>query len=125
MRADKETFLTIPEVANRLHVSKRWLQGFLSGRPYGRMAGRKRLFTETDVQAIYQELPQCRSTSPRPVRAGRNSGASGGNTSGKALTEVLRLLNERKPKSFSADGKRTSNVVSMPGARPRRSPAQP
>lgn len=55
--APQTALLTLDEAAARLHVSRRWLQGFLRGKPYGKMAGRKRLFTEIDVAAIYEELP--------------------------------------------------------------------
>lgn len=74
------------EVAAQLGKSRRWLQDFLRDRPYGRMAGRKRLFTESDVATLIEELP-CPSSSVRRAPANRRIGPSGGNTSGSALTK--------------------------------------
>jgi hypothetical protein len=44
-RADGMTLYPLPNVAARLHKSPRWLQGYLREQPFGRMAGRTRLFT--------------------------------------------------------------------------------
>jgi hypothetical protein len=57
---------TLDETAARLRVSRRWLQEFLRGRPYGRMAGRKRLFTEADIAILIEGLP-CPSSSSRQI----------------------------------------------------------
>lgn len=46
-------FLTLPEAAGQ-HKTKQWLRDFLRDRPFGRMAGRVRLFTEGDVAAIIE-----------------------------------------------------------------------
>jgi hypothetical protein len=81
------------EVAARLGKSRRWLQDFLRDHPYGRMAGRKRLFTESDITALIEELP-CPSSSVRPAPANRRIGPSGGHTSGSALTKLRERLTE-------------------------------
>jgi hypothetical protein len=111
-------FLTLPEVAEKIHVSKRWLQEFLRGEPIGRRAGRQRLFTEADVIEIYRRLPPCHSSSNRPVKAKRRIGAYGGATSGSELTEVLALLTKGSRKKScerkSAELRTTSNVVALP-----------
>jgi hypothetical protein len=52
-----QRLFTLPEVADRLHKSTRWMQYFLRDNPFGRMAGRTRLFTEDDVIAIIEALP--------------------------------------------------------------------
>jgi len=83
--SDGPRLLTLDEAAARLRVSRRWLQGFLRNRPFGRMAGRRRLFTEDDFAAIIEELP-CPSSSYRPGRVKARTGQSGGRTSGSALT---------------------------------------
>src|ERR1700722_8529621 len=62
MRAAPQLF-TLAEVAERLHKSPRWMQYFLRDNPFGRMAGRTRLFTEEDIAAIIEALP-CPSKSP-------------------------------------------------------------
>lgn len=54
--------MTMDQLAERLHKSRRWLQYFLRDHPYGRMAGRTRLFTEADIAAIIEALP-CPSVS--------------------------------------------------------------
>jgi hypothetical protein len=53
-----EVLVTVAEVAARLHKSKRWLQEFLREKPFGRSAGRTRLFTEEDIAAIIDSLPR-------------------------------------------------------------------
>ena len=45
------TILTLPEVAAKFHVSRRWLQGHLDGVPY-LCAGRKKLFDEVALTAL-------------------------------------------------------------------------
>ena len=56
------TFYPLPAVATRLHKSPRWLQSYLRERPFGRMAGRTRLFTDADILALIESLP-CPSSS--------------------------------------------------------------
>lgn len=62
------------DVAARLGKSRRWLQDFLKNRPYGRMAGRSRLFTESDyfelLQALSGEAP-----TPRPRQMSKDMAA--------------------------------------------------
>jgi hypothetical protein len=52
---------SLAEVAERLHKSPRWMQEFLRDKPFGRMAGRTRLFTEADIAAIIEALPAAKS----------------------------------------------------------------
>ena len=40
---------TMDEVAERVHKSRRWLQSFVREHRIGRLAGRKVIFTDTDV----------------------------------------------------------------------------
>src|SRR5256885_193927 len=75
-RAAPEIY-TINDVAERLHVSRRWFQDFLRGKPYGRMLGRKRVFTEADIAALIEELA-CPSGSSLPARAKVLTGTSAG-----------------------------------------------
>ena len=56
------TLYPLPDVAARLHKSPRWLQGYLREQPFGRMGGRRRLFTESDILALIESLP-CPSSS--------------------------------------------------------------
>ena len=90
-RSDAPVLLTLDEVAARLHVSRRWLQGFLKGRPFGRMAGRKRLFTEDDFVSIINALPCPSSSSPREPGKAKTT-RSGGRISGSALIRLRERL---------------------------------
>ncbi len=75
---------SLDDVAQRLHKSRRWLQNFLRGRPIGRLAGRTRLFTDSDVVLLIQELP-CPSSSGRRARVKRRAITSGAPTSASTL----------------------------------------
>ena len=83
----------IEEVAAELRVKKRWLAEFLRahpcdqyGEPFYRLAGRVKLFTDSDVARIYKALP-CPSSQSRPVRARRRIGQAE-ITSANTLTEA-------------------------------------
>ena len=95
------TLHTMAEVAERLGTSKRWLQGFLSGRPYARMAGRARVFTEGDIAQIIEALP-CPSSSSRRAKARRKTGGLAVHTSGSASTKLRELLTKKKPPTRSS-----------------------
>lgn len=114
--APQTALLTLDEAAARLHVSRRWLQGFLRGKPYGKMAGRKRLFTEIDVAAIYEELP-CPSTSRRRKPAARPLTGFEGPTSASKLSEALKLATEGRRKPCSTGSRTPSNVALFPKGR--------
>jgi hypothetical protein len=96
--------LTLPEVAGRLHKSVRWLQGWLKDHPFGRMAGRTRLFTEGDVAAIIEALP-CPSSSSS-VTAPR-SGTSAAPSEDSLWTQAQSLLTagRRKRSGRNANGR--------------------
>src|ERR1043166_5988507 len=92
---------TLDETAKKLRVSRRWLQGFLRNRPYGRMAGRRRVFTESDITAIIESLPCPSSSFPR-VRVGRRTGVSVVRTSDNALIKLReRLIGNSQPVHFT------------------------
>src|SRR5262249_60022461 len=101
------TFLTLDEAAAKLRKSRRWLQSFLRRHPYYRLAGRTKLFTEADINRLYEALP-CPSNSSR--RESRRSSRSGVPTSESTLTEALRLANELLPRRPSRSGNAKSNV---------------
>src|SRR5262245_11061337 len=109
----------LDEVAAELRVKKRWLADFLRANPsdeYGerffRVAGRVKLFTETDIARIYKALP-CPSSSFRPGKARRRIGRAAVRTSDNTLIEALRLASEHSPARSSSDGNARSNVVSL------------
>ncbi len=119
-RPDAETgraaspFLTIDDVARRLHKSRRWLQDWLRNHPFDRNGepfytplGRTKTFDERDIQRIratLKEEEQCRLNSFHRGRGGRRTIASGAPTSESTLTEARRLANERLPTRCSKNG---------------------
>jgi hypothetical protein len=90
--------LTLPEVAGRLHKSPRWMQDFLRNNPFGRMAGRTRLFTEADVTALIEALP-CPSNSSSVT--GHPAGISAAPSEASLWTRAQRLLTESRRKPYA------------------------
>src|SRR6185295_6170471 len=89
--------LTTEEVSKRLHKSPRWLQDFLrrnpwgrDGRPFFRLAGRTKLFTDADILRILEALP-CPSNSFPRARVRRRSGTYEAPTSDNLWIEAQRL----------------------------------
>ncbi len=87
--------MTIPEVAERLHKSTRWMQDFLRQNPFGRMAGRTRLFTEADIAAIIEALP-CPSSSSSATAP--QTGTCVAPSEASLWTKAQRLGTTSKPK---------------------------
>lgn len=71
--------MTLQEVAAKLRKSERWLWDWLDkhrrdsfDKPYYRLAGRTKLFSEGDLARIIEDLPSCTtSSSDRPGRVKR------------------------------------------------------
>jgi hypothetical protein len=95
---------TLTEVAERLHKSTRWMQYFLRENPFGRMAGRTRLFTEEDISAIIEALP---SPSKSPGGMARQTGTCAEPSAASKWTRLHRLTtkNTRKPSRRNANGR--------------------
>ena len=110
-------FLTMEDVAERMRVSRRTLQGLLAKSPCGKMAGRRRLFTERDVAYLYESLPSCPLNSSPRKKTGPRSIAFAAPTSGSQLTEALALATKKPPQKSWENGGSKSNVVPMPGQR--------
>src|SRR5580704_1528397 len=68
-------FYTLDEVAARLRVSRRTLQDHLRVHPYGRRLGRRRLFSESEIQQLYEALP-CPSNSTENAAAPTGTSAA-------------------------------------------------
>ena len=75
-------YMTLAEAASKLRKSPRWLWDWLDknprdgfDRPFYRLAGRTRLFSEGDVARIFEALP-CPSVSGRPAKAKRRTSKS-------------------------------------------------
>jgi Helix-turn-helix domain len=100
--------LTVEDVAERLHVSRRWVLDYVRGRPIGRMAGRKRLFTEIDLTSIIAGLP-CPSSSSRRAKARARIGRCEARTSGSELTKLRERLTGNSPRRPFSGYKTTLN----------------
>lgn len=55
-RADPKRLLTLDDVADRLHKSRRWLVDWLREHPYYVKVGRTKLFREADIENIQVSL---------------------------------------------------------------------
>src|SRR5215470_8683489 len=109
LREMTATFLTLSDVAARLHKSRRWVQDFLRTHPYYRLAGRTKLFTESDVLRLYEAMPSpCPSSSSRRAKIGARTGRSAGHTSASMWTEAAELIG----KPLLCGGSRTSKARS-------------
>jgi hypothetical protein len=98
---------TMAEVADRMRVSRRWLQGFIKAHPFYRTAGRKKLFSDSDIRRLMDALP-CPCDSSLRVKASRRTGQSAGRISESPLIELRGLLNGSSPPVFSRSSKTTS-----------------
>jgi hypothetical protein len=97
--AKPNALYTMAEVAKHMRVSRRWLQDFIRVNPFYRMAGRKKLFLQSDIEALIAALP--RPSAPRiPVRAGQRH-AFASRTPSNSLQEALRLASEKTPRKKS------------------------
>lgn len=119
--------LTLPEVADRLRKTARWLTEWLRknprdghGIPYCRQAGRTKLFTETDVARIVEALLPCRSSSSRPAKAKARIGRSAARTLGPTWTEAQELTGVTLQPNSSGDFKSASNVANFRSEKQRR-----
>jgi len=84
----------IEDVAQKLHKSPRWLHDFLKKYPYYRKAGRTKLFSETDIQMIYEALP-CHSSS---LKENHHIGTSAAPSEVSLWMKAQALLTEKQPK---------------------------
>jgi hypothetical protein len=92
----------ISDVAKHLHKSKRWLQYFLKDNPFGRMAGRTRLFTEADLAALIESLPKPLGLSGLPASVAASE------TALLARLEKLRAEGEEEGTRSTATGGRAA-----------------
>ena len=89
---------TMEEVAAQLLVSRRWLEGLIKIYPFYRIAGRRKVFTQSDIQRLYEALPRppsSRTFIPSMIR-------SGVRTPDSEWDEALKLVSKGKRKRLSA-----------------------
>src|SRR5436190_4128332 len=117
--------LTLEQVAERFHVSRRTLQDFLRSHPgdppYFRTLGRRKLFSEADLSRLWEALP-CRSNSSRHAKAKARTGRSGAPISRSMWTEAAELVGRPLLYSNSETSKVGSNVVSIQRSQSKREP---
>jgi hypothetical protein len=121
--------------AERLGVKRRWLQDWLRshpqdvyGVPFYRLAGKTKLFTQSDLHRILGALPTPRLVPPcsSSIRRGQvtRRGRFAANTSESVLSEALALASGKLPPISSPSGKKKSNAAPMPGQKTLPSPVQ-
>ena len=114
-----ESPLSMREAANALNVSLRFFQGFLASMPPCHLqAGRRKLFDDVSINTIKMEMKRraqekCRTPSSPLPRAARRIGASAAQSTESQLTDLLRRLPNRKPKSGLPSGRPTPNASSL------------
>ena len=86
---------TTDEVVARLKVSPRWFREFLKKHPYYREAGRAKLFTDVDIQRLYEAMT-CPSSSSNRGRGKPRTTRYAGLTSDNTLTELQELLSSQR-----------------------------
>src|SRR5579864_800270 len=102
---------TMDEAAAIFRVKKRVFAEFIADKPFYRVIGRAKLFTDQDISQLYEALA-CPSnsksgTAPPTITCGGRSEAS-------EFAKVRALMTKRRPKKSrpSANGK-SSKVVSL------------
>ncbi|MDR7224581.1 hypothetical protein [Aminobacter aminovorans] len=104
-----------------LRIGRRSFQEIVKRYPFYYPNGRRKLFTDADIEAIRRALreeEECRLNSSRPVPAKRRTIISGGRTSDNMWTRAQELLGKKSRNSFSKPQSNGSNVVSLKPARP-------
>lgn len=123
-------YRTLDDVAeNVVHKPRRWVLEFLRANPnltYTR-AGRDKLFTAADIEALRAALPRreapviipgevepCHSSSSRRARASRRTGRSGELTYEQKSIRLQELMTGGSPSRKKDGSKKKSNVVCFP-----------
>src|SRR5262245_7585550 len=102
-------FFTLKEVAARFRVSPRTMRDHLKQFPFYRKLGGRWLFTEADINQLYEAL-----TCPSNSRSAATLGTSTAPSEGSVSARLRALLTERRQKrSASSPKPKSSNVVSM------------
>ncbi|WP_237350427.1 MULTISPECIES: helix-turn-helix domain-containing protein [Rhizobium] len=112
---------TMDSVAEALHVSRRTLQDIIKDKPFYRQVGRRKIFTDADIQALLESL-SCHLNSSRPAGTEALTSTSVAPSEASLLTKLQALTTGKgRKKSASVEKTRSSTVVSMASERRRRS----
>ena len=116
----------LKDAAKVLHKSERWLWGWLEknradrfNRPFYRLAGRTKLFTDDDLARIYEAMP-CRSISGRRGRAKAPTTKFAADTSESALSRALELAKRQSRPKFSVVSNDGSSAANSPLSMPKK-----
>ncbi|MCL8385808.1 helix-turn-helix domain-containing protein [Xanthobacter aminoxidans] len=104
---------TMEEAAAELRISRRALQDLVKDHPHYAQNGHRKLFSESDIRALWEAM-RCHSSSSRPSRAKRRTGTSAEPTSDNTLRRLRERLSKPLPESSSRPARRKSNVVGFP-----------
>ncbi len=104
---------SMDEAAAELHISRRALQDLIKTHPHYALNGHKKLFSETDIRALWEAM-RCPSNSSRPSRAKRQTGTSAARTSDDMWKRAQERLSKPSRGGSSRPRGRKSNVVSFP-----------
>src|SRR5262249_57485902 len=107
---------TLEEVAQTFRVSPRTMREHVRAHPFYRVLGARRLFTRSDIRALYEAL-ECPSSSSEDPAARTGTCTAPSEASAYARAQELLAPKPRKRSGRGASGK-SSNVVSLDRRRP-------
>lgn len=117
-----ERLWTFAEVLDAIPVGKTVLREIVAGLGFERAPGRRKyVFTAQQVEAIKGAV-LCRSNSSPQEKAAPPITGYAGQSLASTLTKAQERIAERLRKPISPDAAARSKVVSLAGARTRRSP---
>src|SRR6185312_8049984 len=116
--------ISIEAAAARLGTSRRTLQGIIRQHPFYHQVGRKKLFDDEDIRALWSVLRPCPSASSASPEAPTSTSAAPSAASVYTRLQALRTRLRRKP-SGSRKRPNSSTPASMASASPAPSRRQP
>src|SRR6266404_2795376 len=110
MSAPLELF-TLEEVAATFRVSPRTMREHVKAHPFYRVLGGRKLFTRSDIKALYEALECPSNSSEGPaVRTGTCTAPS----EASQYARAQELLTKKRPRRFARGGNgKSSNIVSL------------
>jgi hypothetical protein len=102
---------TMDEAAAIFRVKKRIFAEFIAGKPFYRVIGRAKLFTDQDIVQLYEAM-ECPSISANATAP--STGASAAHSVASESARVAALMKKRLPKKSGRSGiRKPREVVSM------------
>ena len=113
---------TMDEAAGWFRMTRRSFQAIIVRHPFYFNAGRRKLFSESNLLSIRAalEAESCRTSSKGPARAVPRSTRFAGRIAESTLTEARVLLTGRRRSESERSGNETPKVVSLPSPESRR-----